>query len=501
MDTGSNKTYSNMKKIMSYIMGAIAMMSAMMMGGCSDFEPTGYQEVPSLPRVTDLKASLEGFDVSLTWTLPTSGPEVTGIRILTDGNNSTAVTLEGPVSEYIIKGQPMETERLYTVKVLYEDQYMSTGESVKCTMPLIDLADVSELKTSVSGRTVSLSWTLPQADNLTGVRILRNGDEKSAILLPADATSFEFKGQPMDQELTYTVQAMYADFYPAKGVSAKAVVPYIAPKMGFLLLASDYSQLPDDDERAAAAWFADQPNAVFVSTSDIASLQPDEMPVLWIMVDRVGLPMGWKNLPGGLSSDATIQALKGYSAKGGSLYLSSMATQLTVPLGYCAADMAPEVYGNGDGGQGTDVWTINPHLGWDFRNGSDQGYYDRSSHPVYKGLTLEDPNNWGMTGLPLIGPGQREDHNCLWDCNRYGKGKYADVIKNFEMVTNSQVLATWGHVRDHCVAGLVEFNADSSRGRCIANGLAAYEWNQNTGANIYQKNIIGLTTNILEYLK
>lgn len=63
------------------------------------------------------------------------------------------------------------------------------------------------------------------------------------------------------------------------------------------------------------------------------------------------------------------------------------------------------------------------------------------------------------------------------------------------------MLATWGHVRDHCVAGLVEFYATSSHGSCVANGFAAYEWSQNPGPNPYQKNIERLTANILNYLK
>ncbi|MDE6270505.1 MAG: DUF4960 domain-containing protein, partial [Muribaculaceae bacterium] len=197
----------------------------------------------------------------------------------------------------------------------------------------------------------------------------------------------------------------------------------------------------------------------------------------------------------------TLEALRNYSANGGSLYLANMATQLTVPLGIVPADMAPTVYGNGDGGTGTDVWVINPYLGWDFRNGSDQGFYDRTAHAIYKGLTLEDPNGYGYDNLPLIGPGQREDHNCMWDCNIYGRGNQPDVIRNFEVTTNCMVLATWGHVRDHCVAGLVEFYANAQHGRCIANGLAAYEWNQNSGPNPYQHNIEGLTRNILDYLK
>jgi hypothetical protein len=161
----------------------------------------------------------------------------------------------------------------------------------------------------------------------------------------------------------------------------------------------------------------------------------------------------------------------------------------------------PTLWGNGDGGWGDDVWCINPYLGWDFRDGSDQGFYDRTSHAVYDGLTMEDPNGYGYNCLPLIGPGQREDHNCMWDCNIYGKGSQCDVIKNFEVMNNCLVLATWGHVRDHCVAGLVEFYATSDHGQCIANGFSAYEWNQNSGTNPYQSNIERLTLNILNYLK
>ena len=52
------------------------------------------------------------------------------------------------------------------------------------------------------------------------------------------------------------------------------------------------------------------------------------------------------------------------------------------------------------------------------------------------------------------------------------------------------------------MAVIVEFTPTSAyRGRFIANGLAAYEWNQNSGANPYQHNIEQLTTNILDYLK
>lgn len=361
------------------------------------------------------------------------------------------------------------------------------------------LAKATDVEATITGRTVHLTWDLPDAANIVGVRVSCNNG--APVQLPATATEYTMKGQPMDQELVYTVKIEYADGYVSEGCSVVTTVPYVEAKMAYVLTADTPADLPDDDERAAAAWFEQQANAEFVKPADIATLDPDIYSVIWIEIDREGQPYGWENLPGGLGTQKIIDDLKEYSANGGSIYLSNMATQLTAPLGVVPEDMAPSIFGNGAGGTGDDVWVINPYLGVDFMNGSDQGYYDRTAHAIYKGITLEDPNNYGYLTVPLIGPGQREDHNCMWDCNIYGKGSERDVIANFEKVTNSLVLATWGHVRDHCVAGLVEFYATPTHGRVMANGFAAYEWNQNSGKNPYQGNVEKLTLNILEYLK
>lgn len=361
------------------------------------------------------------------------------------------------------------------------------------------MATASALEASVTGRTVTLTWQLPASGEITGVRVSR--DNEAPTLLPADATTCTLKGQPMDRQLVYTVKVEYKGGFVSEGISVIASVPFVASKMAYLMTAADIASLPDDDERAAATWFASQENSMFIQASEISSLDPDIVSVIWIEIDREGLPLGWKNLPAEVSSDATIAALREYSANGGSIYLANMATQLTLPLGFVPDGMEPTLFGNGAGGTGTDVWVINPYLGWDFRDGADQGFYDRTTHAIFKGLTLEDPNGYGYDNLPLIGPGHREDHNCMWDCNIYGKGSERDVIANFEKTTNSMVLATWGHVRDHCVAGLVDFYAAGDHGRCVANGFAAYEWNQNSGANPYQHNVEQLTLNILQYLQ
>lgn len=490
-----------MKKISTNsLMALLVALFGGIMSACSDFKPTGMPEdIPDVPKATSVIANVEGHEVTVSWVLP-NAEGIEGVTLYQNAANP--VELPASVMSYVYKGQPFTAEYVYTVKVRYEGGYVSEGVSTTAVIPSEELPDVTNLKSSVTGRKVLLEWTLPVSarQDATGIRIVRNGDLNSAIYLGKDATEYTFTGQPMDTELKYEVQMIYDTYYAADGASVTVTIPYFESKAGFLLLANSITDLPDEDERAAANWFSTQENADFITVSQLADLDPDTYSVLWIMVDRMNLGLGWERLPVVSQSDV-IEALKKYSANGGSLYLSNMATQLTVPLGFVPDNMAPTVFGDGAGGTGGDVWTINAYLGYDYRNGSDQGFYDRTTHAIYKGLTFEDPNGYGYASLPLIGPGQREDHNCLWDCNIYGRGDYADVIKNFEVTTNSLVLATWGQVRDHCVAGMVEFYSDANRGRCIANGFAAYEWNQNSGTNIYQHNIEGLTVNILNYLK
>ena len=107
--------------------------------------------------------------------------------------------------------------------------------------------------------------------------------------------------------------------------------------------------------------------------------------------------------------------------------------------------------------------------------------------------------------IPLIGPGNREDHNCMWDLNSYGFNIPADgpnVVKAFETENTATVLSTWGQVTDFCCGGIIYFAPTPTyKGKCVAIGLAAYEWNQNSGVNLYQSNIEQITKNSFEILK
>lgn len=490
-----------MKKLL-YIAAGFCLMAS----SCSEYTPEGYTEGPDLPVATSIDYTVGGaanHEVNLTWTLP-ADKEVTGCILYRNSTEIESFDLNATRSySYTAFGTPLGEEVVFTVKVTYDNGYISTGKSIIVNLPEETFAGVSNLESAVNGRAVTLTWILPTQAHRTGVRIVTNGDTDKAILLDADATSYVLKAQPMETPLTYSVEAVYDTYYYSPGVSVEKTIPYMEPKMLFLLPSdvATYNDLPDDDELAAASWFAQQPNAEFLHPADIANYDPSIYSVMWIMVDRVGLPIGWENLPGDFAAQSTIDALKAYSAEGGSLYLSNMATQLTVPLEIVPSDMGPTVFNSNEGGEGNDIWTINAYLGWQFKDGADQGFYDRTEHAIFEGITFEDLNDYPYPSIPLIGPGQREDHNCLWDCNLYGKGSERDVVRNFEVTTNSLVLAVWGQVQDHCIAGLVDFYSNPQHGRCVAMGLAAYEWNQNSGTNPYQGNIVKLTENILNYLR
>lgn len=249
-------------------------------------------------------------------------------------------------------------------------------------------------------------------------------------------------------------------------------------------------EIEDDDEKASYAWFKKQfVNGKVITAAALAGEDLSAYDVIWVHIDRVGIGAGWDKLP--LSADA-VAALTTYYKNGGNLFLSNHATQLVVPLG--RTERAPGIFGDGEGGSGADIWTINANIGME---------YDHRSHPAFAGMVTSD--QFSHETFPLIGPGQREDHNCMWDLNSYGfPGLYpnaGNVVKAFEEENNATVLATWGHVTDYCCAGMVEFAPTTEyQGTCIALGLAAYEWNQNSNLNVYQDNIMLMTKNILHYL-
>jgi hypothetical protein len=337
-----------------------------------------------------------------------------------------------------------------------------------------------------SGNTVNCEWNLAVANPVTVNATNGTGNRFSTMLITGQQSDRVFYVNP-----TVVINDCGVPIEKIK-VKEEALPTY---KAGYLIADEAAADVADDDERASLAWFQKEyPNGDVISPSMLATTDLSAYKVIWLNIDRQGIGLGWDKLPASLLTAEATAALAAYYKNGGNLLLTKHATQYAIPLGRLAADRQPGIFADGAGGDGTDIWTINANIGLQ---------YDHRSHPAFAGMTTSA--QFAHDSYPLIGPGTREDHNCMWDLNAYGfPALYPDkenVVKAFEDENTATVLATWGHVVDFCCAGMVEFKPTADyQGSCIAIGLAAYEWKQNSGTNLYQGNIELLTRNLLDYL-
>ena len=356
---------------------------------------------------------------------------------------------------------------------------------------------VSNLQLTNEGRKVTLTWTLPASDETLGASVKCNDDE--AVILADNPTTYTYKKVATNKDLYFTVKVIYADGIVSEGETVKTNIEGVAPsKIGYIAAADDATMqaTADDDELASYEWFKTAyPEGIVMTPAQIAAdeVNLEEFRVIWMMLDRKGLEAGADKLPAEYLDTKVVEALTNYYKDGGNLLLTNHDTQYITLLG--RTERAPGIFASGDGGDGSDIWTTNANIGMT---------YDHNGHDIFAGMEV-DNTSFAHPTFPLIGPGRREDHNCMWDLNSYGFPSLypsaANVVQAFEEENKAVVLATWGQVTDFCCAGIVDFEPGKGyQGRCLAIGLAAYEWSQNSGTNLYQANIEKLTTNSITYL-
>lgn len=359
-----------------------------------------------------------------------------------------------------------------------------------------EVAKITNLTYEISGRNVTLSWKLPESElEISGVSVTSNIN--TSVMLDAAAETYTVERVPVNQKLAYTVKVVYENGRVSEGETVMLTVTGEATgNVAYLIAYDSVEQIEDDDEQASAKWFMENyPEGKIISASQLKTEDLSAYSLIWIHIDRVGIGIGWNNLPAAIIGEDALSVLTEYYKNGGNLLLTNHATQLLLPLGRLGTDRAPGLFGDGQGGEGSDIWTINANIGLQ---------EDHREHAAFAGMEVSD--QYEHETFPLIGPGMREDHNCMWDLNSYNfPSLYPDaahVVEAFETENNATVLATWGHVTDWCCAGMIELAPkDEFLGNCIAIGLAAYEWNQNSGVNPYQSNIERMTKNIIDYLK
>ena len=347
-------------------------------------------------------------------------------------------------------------------------------------------------------REVTLSWTNPKMAGQSGIQIIKN--DKDIIDIDEVVSSYYIKKAPVNEPVSYTVKAKYSDGRVSEGQTVRMNIAYekkTGGNMIAMLVPTDYTQ--SDDEKDAVAWFnrnyVNTGKGILLTPSNVDNLDIEEHTACWVMCDRIGVALGWENLPGGLASTATIEALKAFTADGGNLFLTNHATQLTVAVGRIADNYKPGIFGSGEGGQNPDIWGVQPIIG----NAEGQ-IYDHSGHDIYRGMDFVS-GLYERSIYTFEGAGVKGDHNCMWDLNSYGLAPNPNVVKAWEDMTNSTVLGTWNHVVDYCCAGIIDFAPTTTfPGRILAVGLAAYEWNLGGAVNEKQNQLEKFTANCLSYV-
>ncbi|MGB1449799.1 MAG: DUF4960 domain-containing protein [Flavobacteriaceae bacterium] len=268
--------------------------------------------------------------------------------------------------------------------------------------------------------------------------------------------------------------------------------------IAFLGEPSDFAGIVEDDQRAAGEWFFNTyDNAEYISFSDIKdqSIDLERYRLIWWYYDGGELPE--------IALDPIVkESINTYYKGGRNLLFNGHANAYFWELGRLDPANAnyERVFGNGDGFENGDTWSIGVSI----------GAHDQSNHPLYKGVSFNQDND-GYKWVPIIGPGFREDHNytLINIPPVYGLGNADEAAyQEFRSRHDAEWLGVWGGIRDYWMVGVIELKPnDVYSGKAIYQGIGGFEFNQNAkgdinpdGVNAFQDNIEQITKNAISYL-
>lgn len=268
-------------------------------------------------------------------------------------------------------------------------------------------------------------------------------------------------------------------------------------RVAYVSIFESVDDIEDDDELAAATWLLDTYGGDFLYVYDLPNTDLSQYGALWIHIDDEFFPEPAEDF----YDDEVMDAIKSYYQGGGNLLLTIHAVGYLSELG--RIDFGVDIKGAGSGGDNPDIWYVSP------THGTVPGMkaFDRSGDRLYAGLEsapIVRDNGVEYVQFPLISPGHKEDHNCFWSMSIPGNDIPNDQeakLHAFQDGYSAEVLGTWAHVQDYFGAAIVRWlPTEEFKGKAITIGVAAYEWNQNSGENLYQSNIEKMTKNALDEL-
>lgn len=292
----------------------------------------------------------------------------------------------------------------------------------------------------------------------------------------------------------------------------------IDKKIGFLVPGNDlYKTRGADDDAKALEWFQTfyGAKAQLVTPDELASLNPAEVPVLWVPINHDGVNK-YDDIDDVYSK--SVEALKSYAQKGGNLYLTNYAALFVETMGRTnGSDL-------GEGLQANQYEIKNYFFTEDdYKNNTnsdgrkDNGIryiikinettgFDKSGFFPYAGLA-------DATGILKTSQfGLKEHHGIMWKLEGDIANTDPNKFTKFEEGTHSVIWGLPDIIGDYARASVIEFKPfNEYLGTIFANGDFSYEWDEaarngegepqdGTGKNIFQYNIERYTSNILNHL-
>ena len=288
----------------------------------------------------------------------------------------------------------------------------------------------------------------------------------------------------------------------------------IDKKIGFLVPGNDlYNTRGADDDAKALEWFKTfyGAKAKLVTPDELASLNPAEVPVLWVPVNHDGV---------GAYDDIdevyrnSVDALKSYAQKGGNLYLTNYAALFVEKMGRTNGNaLAENIYANQYEIKNDIITEVDYNSKGKIDNGiryiiktNEVTGFDKSDYFPYAGLA-------DATGILKTSQfGLKEHHGIMWKLEGKIDNSKPEKFKKFEEGTHSVIWGLPDIIGDYARASVIEFQPyNEYLGTIFANGDFSYEWDEaarngegglqnGTGKNIFQYNIERYTSNILNHL-
>lgn len=290
----------------------------------------------------------------------------------------------------------------------------------------------------------------------------------------------------------------------------------IDKKIGFLVPGNDlYNTRGADDDAKALEWFKTfyGAKAKLVTPDELASLNPAEVPVLWVPVNHDGV---------GAYDDIdevyrnSVDALKSYAQKGGNLYLTNYAALFVEKMGRTNGNaLAENIYANQYEIKNDIITEVDYNSKGKIDNGiryiiktNEVTGFDKSGYFPYAGLVKDGDN--GILKTSQFG--LKEHHGIMWKLEGKIVNSNPEKFKKFEEGTHSVIWGLPDIIGDYARASVIEFQPyNEYLGTIFANGDFSYEWDEaarngegglqnGTGKNIFQYNIERYTSNILNHL-